>query len=556
MRLPFYSHLTYNPNAIGSYDAVDVVVSHFYTAERYTIGELGKAFWTANDGKPRIDPSGEGHIIGNGQRNSTLFSIAGGHRRKGLGEMEILAAIHEVNQERVFPKLDDDELREIARSVMRYAPGSRDGVSMRIPSLPDGALYGLAGEIVRTLEPHTEADNSALLMQLLAGFGCLIGRTAFFPVEADEHHTKLFVIIVGATSKGRKGTSWGRIRQILTSADPTFSECIQDGLSSGEGLIHHVRDEQSKKTPIKEKGRITGYQDEIVDAGALEKRALVLEPEFARVLKVMQREGNTLSSVIRQAWDTDRLRVMTKTPLVASKTHIGVIAHITANELLRNLDQTEMANGFANRFLWVLSRRSKPLPFGSSLKQSDLAPLIHRLQDTISRARNVSAISRDAEADLLWQAVYEDLSDGKVGLLGAVTSRAEAQVMRLATIYALLDCSLSIQRAHLQAALSLWGYCLDSARYTFGEQTGDRFADKIYAALEDAPEGLSRTQLRDLFSRNASSGQVSNGLRTLIELGRIYVTVQRTDGRNVEIFKVSKEWGNDQNDKRSREDSR
>jgi hypothetical protein len=78
-----------------------------------------------------------------------------------------------------------------------------------------------------------------------------------------------------------------------------------NGLSSGEGLIYHVRDEQRAKRPIKKSGIITDYQDEIVDAGA-RKRAFVIEPEFARVLQSMKREGNTLSSVIRQAWDTDR----------------------------------------------------------------------------------------------------------------------------------------------------------------------------------------------------------------------------------------------------------
>jgi hypothetical protein len=66
---------------------------------------------------------------------------------------------------------------------------------------------------------------------------------------------------------------------------------------------------------VKEKGRIVEYQGEIVDEGAKEKRGFIVEPEFARVLRAMSREGNTLSSVIRQAWDSDRLRVMTKTPL-------------------------------------------------------------------------------------------------------------------------------------------------------------------------------------------------------------------------------------------------
>jgi hypothetical protein len=34
-----------------------------------------------------------------------------------------------------------------------------------------------------------------------------------------------------------------------------LSGCIQDGLSSGEGLIHHVRDQVIKEMPVKKKGK-------------------------------------------------------------------------------------------------------------------------------------------------------------------------------------------------------------------------------------------------------------------------------------------------------------
>ena len=37
------------------------------------------------------------------------------------------------------------------------------------------ALYGLAGEAVRTLAPHTEAQPEAILLQLLAAFGNILG---------------------------------------------------------------------------------------------------------------------------------------------------------------------------------------------------------------------------------------------------------------------------------------------------------------------------------------------------------------------------------------------
>lgn len=420
---------------------------------------------------------------------------------------------------------------------------------IEMPELSDKALYGLAGDVIRTIEPHTEADNVALLVQLLAGFGCLIGMTAHFRAEADYHYMKLFAVMVGASSKGRKGTSWGQIKRLFCRVDETFSECLQDGLSSGEGLIFHVRDAQTKQVPIKVKGRITDYQEEIVDEGATEKRAFVVEPEFARVLRAMQREGNTLSSVIRQAWDSDRLRVMTKNPIKASGAQISIIGHITKDELARNLDETDTANGFANRFLWIFTRRSKYLPEGGNLLESALNSLVEKLNRAVIYARQIGELSRDEQARQKWIEIYPKLSDGHTGLLGSVTSRAEAQVMRLASIYSLLDCAEEIRLEHLEAALALWQYCEDSAAYIFGNQTGNKNADVIYAALLSADKGLSRTNIRDLFHRNLKENQINTALTLLLELGRVEVFKEKTDGRDREIFTARLHDKNDINDK-------
>ncbi len=420
--------------------------------------------------------------------------------------------------------------------------------NISLPILSDTALYGLAGEIVRTIEPHTEADNAALLLQLLAGFGCLIGRTAYFRAEADFHNTKIFGVVVGASSKGRKGSSFGHIRQLLCRVDETFANCIHDGLSSGEGLIYHVRDAQSKKVPVKEKGRIVDYQDEIVDEGATEKRLFVVEPEFARVLRAMQREGNILSSIIRQSWDSDRLKVMTKNPIKASDCHISIIGHITSDELRRNLDETETANGFANRFLWVFTRRSKYLPEGGNLRDSEINILVEKLHKAVIYAGMTSELKRDEQARQKWIEIYPKLSDGHTGLLGSVTSRAEAQVMRLACLYALLEYAEEISLKHLEAALALWQYCEDSARYIFGNQTGNKTADAIYAALQGTKDGLTRTEIRDLFQRNATAAQINSAIKLLIELGRVEIIQEKTEGRPKEIIKARHY---DKNDKSS-----
>lgn len=208
------------------------------------------------------------------------------------------------------------------------------------PSWPDPlreeAFFGLAGEIVRTIEPHTEADPAALLLQFLAAFGNVVGRGPHFYGERDRHALNLFVVLVGTTSKGRKGTALGHVRSLVAVPDSDWDrDRIQSGLSSGEGLIHAVRD------PLGD------------DLGVADKRLFIVESEFASTLRVLARAGNTLSPIIRLAWDGGKLQVITKnSPATATGSHVGIVAHVTKNELRQELTHTDAGNGFANRFLW------------------------------------------------------------------------------------------------------------------------------------------------------------------------------------------------------------
>lgn len=396
------------------------------------------------------------------------------------------------------------------------------------------ALHGLAGEIVCTIEPHTEADPVAILSQMLTMFGSIVGKGPHFRVEGDEHTGNIFALVVGDTAKGRKGTSFGRVRRLFELIDDRWTlERIHSGLSSGEGLIWAVRD------PIQ---KLEDGEDVTVDAGIEDKRMLVVESEFASVLRVLQRDGNTLSAIIRQAWDSGDIRVMTKNnPASTSGAHISIIAHITANELRRYLDRTEAGNGFANRFLFLCVKRSKCLPHGGSLSDDDLRPLAQALAQAVGFARTTGRVEMNAEARALWEAVYPRLSEGLPGMLGAITSRAEAQVIRLALLYALLDQSPHIGAPHLKAALALWDYCEASARYVFGSALGDPVADEILRALRAArAQGLSRTDLSNLFKRHKDATTIGRALELLAQQGLAGSRLDESEGgRPAEVWRAT-----------------
>jgi len=398
------------------------------------------------------------------------------------------------------------------------------------------ALSGIAGDIVQAIGPETEADPAAILFSFLTMFGNAAGRNAYFLAEADRHYPNLFTCLVGASSKGRKGTSYGQALRLLSAVDEEWATGrIAQGMSSGEGLIWGVRDEV-----IKQRRNKKGEIEEVVEVdGVDDKRMLCVEQEFASTVRVLKREGNTLSAVIRKCWDDGSLSTLTKnSPARATGAHISILAHSTIDELIKHLDSTELGNGFANRFLWTLVRRSKCLPDGGNMSAVNFAGIISDLNQALQFSKRNIELKRDVEARSLWHSIYPELSEGKPGLLGAVIARAEAQVMRLASIYALLDLSEVIKADHLEAALACWDYCEASARFIFGESLGDPAADETLKALEGAgPEGMTKTELHNHFGRNRAASELARALSLLEAQGIIRrEKCLSPGGRSVERF--------------------
>jgi Protein of unknown function (DUF3987) len=266
-----------------------------------------------------------------------------------------------------------------------------------------------------------------------------------------------------------------------------------------------------------------------------------MESEFAKVLIVAGREGNTLSQIIRQAYDGDDLQSLNKnSPGRATGAHISIIGHVTDEELVRNLYSTEAANGFANRHLWLCVTRSKLLPRGGYLNDEHLHPLVARLDKAIAwaKARGDVELGFSEEAWKLWDEVYPILTGGRPGLLGAMLNRAEAQVLRLSCIYAMLDSLDAVERVHLEAALAVWEYCEASVGYVFGDRLGDPDADAILAALRTHRDGLTRTEIRDIFLRNLSAARIERALATLRKENLASFEKVATNGRPAEIWKA------------------
>lgn len=302
----------------------------------------------------------------------------------------------------------------------------------------DAAWAGLPGDLVAALAPHTEADPVAILGQLLVAIGAAVGRGAHYQVEATAHHPNEFVILVGESAKARKGSSWDHVAGLMARADPGFPARTSTGLSSGEGLIWALRDPAG------------------ADRGNPDGRLLVLEPEFATVLKAVARDQNTLSPVLRSAWDGRPLALLTRTaPAKASAAHLCMVGHITTVELAHHLAGLEIANGLLNRFLILAVRRARLLPEGGHPDPLARTGLPARLAANLAVARAGGRLRFNPKARDAWWDHYPRLSASAPGIPGALAARAEAHTCRLALIYACAGEPL-VSRIADQLSYSYW----------------------------------------------------------------------------------------------------
>lgn len=395
------------------------------------------------------------------------------------------------------------------------------------PVLDPAALHGIAGEVVALLEPHTEADPVALLVSFLSEAGTMLNRGPHLYLDGVFHPLLFWAVLVGNSSKSRKGTAGKRIEALMGQADAAWTRGERKGtLSSGEGLAYAVCDPEYREKEVKGK-----TVRECTEEGVEDKRIHLVQSEFGAVLRVMAREGNSLSGVLRDAWDGQTLAPMTKGNRVrATNPHIGIVAHVTKDELLRNLTDTESTNGFGNRFVWFMVRRSKELPFHSSPSASAFGALAARVGKALREARGFGALGITGKAKEAWVEIYHDLSADRPGLSGALLARGEAHVMRLSALYACLDGQSSIDLVHLKAGLALWQYAESSTKLIFGQSLGNPTADTILRALQAGGE-LTDSQISDLFGRHISATKLEQAKNAILTAKLAQCVSVETGGR-------------------------
>lgn len=411
------------------------------------------------------------------------------------------------------------------RDTSAYNTIALEEAPAEFPIPHEGCYYGIAGQFAKEACLRSEADPIGVLIHLLTWAGAYFGNKAVLRLGDIEAPPRLFCVTASAAGGG-KGTAAAPVRRLmqdyvnvqLRRMGLPVAQYRDGPMSSGEGLAWAVRDPADTED---EDGNPT-------DKGVTDKRLMILEEEFSAVLQAARREGNTVSAAIRRFWDSGNFSPLTKNNRVTvTDAHVCFVAHITYEELVKRLENAEYVSALASRILWICVRRPKIVAIPDSIPVARMLEYADSVAKAIQFASEVNELSLSTAALELWGEMAISLAK----VTSPMAERSRVQVLRIACIFALLDCKEQVEPQHLRAAAHLWDYCLGSVAYIFeGDQNED--ASKILAALRKHG-GLTTTQIRvNVFQQNIKSSVMNTVLKSLESQGRIRrITRPRSDGK-------------------------
>jgi len=320
--------------------------------------------------------------------------------------------------------------------------------------------------VVTSLAPHGEWSPVGLLGGLLCAFSAMLPETR---VQRGSGHMPLMlhVLLCGGTGEG-KGQSWSTAAAVARDANSGFmAGNIINGVTGGAGLIQAVADRDG--------------------------HALILDTEYARVLRAGRRQAN-LSQVLRDLWDGATVATSrAKEPVQVDDPRVSIMGHITPEEFRASMSSTERDGGSYNRLLIL------PVQQVRWLSERDRMPahLIPEAGELFARAirhgRRVGTVTLSDDAYDVADIIRQDLltKARESEDLKPFAARCNEQTRRIAALFALFDLRSEITPDDLEAAARLVTYSIKSVETitTGAESKSNRrqplsLAEKVRARIE------------------------------------------------------------------------
>ena len=396
----------------------------------------------------------------------------------------------------------------------------------QVPVLYPEALYGVLGRVAVTIHEYTGLDVVALYLTLLTVIGNLIGWQVFTQLDdGPRQYTQGGVIIVGPSGDGKDRVVRAVLDYVADKLDDTWrSHNVIENPQSPQVLVSLVRDPTTKTTIDKK----TGQPNTIDIPGVDDTRILILEREFSRLLKLMDRPGNEMSERVRETFDGTRLQSTAKTGdlnELSTRCHMSWIGLITPNAFAKYVIEDYVTDGLLNRFVLTLLVRGAPTKHGG-LEQA-LATDIEEIQDALDAIQGVPGrfglvpLASDVAEGLrkLHQGAWQHLQTSR-GLAGTMEARYMPHVCGHAMIFALMDQSHRIEWRHFHAATHLRWNGAETNHILLAGRTGSADADEVRALLKrNHPEATAKTDIWNEFGHSVKLERINAALRVLEQQG-------------------------------------
>jgi len=420
-------HCPFNSDHVGTSAAI---VQFEDGAVAFKCHHNGCATKTWTDLREQFEP---------GYQERKRISIEGG---------QILENIHQLNTKQHIVNENDEP--PVTRLV-------EDSV---VTAFPESAWTGLFANWRDIVAVCTEASLESLWATFLSATGLMIGRKAW-RCTPRALYPNFFILVLGKTGDSRKSTIIWLGSEFLHRVGEDFKSI--EGIVSTEGLIESL-------------------------AGREETKALIYSDEFRSLLAVARRKGTQdilprLNSLYYCPEKSSVDRV--KNPTLAIRPFVSLITATPEEYVQDLLSDLDISGGFINRFIIVTGDEQAPKPIVKTPSNDAWDTLAMRAQAAIDKVSGQLEFSSDALAR--WRDFYIDWRNRRQKLdyrKAQLTARIFEHILKIATVYTVLDSRDVISLDTLNIAIDLGSWLESNTMRLFTEVGMDRFGKCEHTVLD------------------------------------------------------------------------
>lgn len=204
-------------------------------------------------------------LVIEGARNCALASMAGSMRRRGMGQEAILAGLLKENETRCAPPLPEAEVRNIAKSISRYAPEAEANEapsswdapipfqSYQLPAFPTETLPPWLRQLVERLSVATQTPPDLADLLALAACAVACAKKVAALVRYGWIEPLNLYVVVALLPGSRKTAVFSSIEEPIIEYEEEAATAAAPAIAAAEtrhrillGKYQHVQGKASK----------------------------------------------------------------------------------------------------------------------------------------------------------------------------------------------------------------------------------------------------------------------------------------------------------------------